>query len=59
MEAPISKGMEKPPLLKKYDGIADPVDHIDGFEAILHYHNIGGPIKCRLFPMTLRKMTMD
>ena len=59
MEAPIPPGMEKPPHLKEYDGIADPVDHIDGFEAMLHYHNVGGMIKCRLFPTTLRKVAMD
>ena len=47
------------PHLKEYDGIADPVNHVDGFEVMLHYHNIGGPIKCRLFPTTLRKATMD
>ncbi|CAI8609410.1 unnamed protein product, partial [Vicia faba] len=44
MDAPIPPGMEKPPHLKEYDGVADPVDHIDGFEAMLHYHNVGGPI---------------
>ena len=59
MEAPIPSGMEKPPHLKEYDGVADPVDHIDGFEAMLHYHNVEGPIKCWLFPMTLRKTAMD
>ena len=59
MEAPIPPGMEKPPHLKEYDGVADPVDHIDKFEAMLHYHNVGGPIKCRLFPTTLRKEAMD
>ena len=51
--------MEKPPHLKEYDGVADPVDHIDGFEAMLHYHNVRGPIKFRLFPTTLRKAAMD
>ena len=59
MEAPIPRGMEKPPLLKEYDGISNHVDHVDGFEAMLHYHNVEGPIKCRLFPITLRKTTMD
>ena len=58
MEAPIPKGTEKP-LLKEYESIADPVDHIDGFEAMLHYHNIGGPIKCKLFTMKLRKIAID
>ena len=51
--------MEKLPHLKEYDNIADPVDHIDRFEAMLHYHNIRGPIKCRLFPTTLRKAAME
>ena len=45
--------------MKEYDGIVDPVDHIDGFEAMLHYHNIGYPIKYRLFPTTVRKTIMD
>ena len=52
-------GMEKPPHLKEYDDIVDPIDHIDGFEAMLHYYNIEGPIKCRLFPTTFRKAAMD
>ena len=47
MEAPTPPGMEKPSHLKEYDGIVDPVDHIDGFEAMLHYHNIEEPIKFR------------
>ena len=51
--------MEKPPHLKECDSIADLVDHIDGFEAMLYYHNIGGPIKCRLFSTNLRKVMMD
>ena len=59
MEEPIPSGMEKSPHLKEYDGIVDLVDHIDGFEEMLHYHNVGGPIKCRLFPTTLRKAVMD
>ena len=58
MEEPIPI-MEKPPQLKEYDYIADPVDHIDGFEAMFHYHNVRGPIKCRFFPTTLRKMAME
>ena len=41
MEAPIPPGMEKPPHLNEYDGVADPVNHIDGFEAMQHYHNVG------------------
>ena len=59
MEAPIPKGLEKPPQLKECDGISDPVDHIDGFKVMLHYHNAAGPIKCRLFPTILRKTAMD
>ena len=59
MEAPIPKEMEKPPLLNEYNDIADLVDHIDEFETMIHYHNIGGPIKCRLFPMMMIKITMD
>src|ERR1051325_85679 len=59
MNAPIPRGMEKPPPLATYDGVDDPIDHIDGFEAMLQYLNVGGPIKCRLFPTTLRKTVMD
>ncbi|WP_342965240.1 hypothetical protein, partial [Paraburkholderia sp. JHI2823] len=55
----IPKGMERPPKLEEYDSISDPMDHIDRFKTMLDYHNIGGPIKCRLFPTTLRKIAMD
>ena len=59
MEAPIPRGMEKPTQRKEYDDIVDRVDHINRFEAMLHYHNTGGLIKCRLFSTTLRKTAMD
>ena len=45
--------------MKEYDDIADPVGHIDVFEAMLYYHNVRGRIKWRLFPMTFRKIAMD
>ena len=59
METPIPTGMKKPLPLATYDGTADLDDHIEDFEAMLNYHNVGGAIRCRLFPTTLRKSVME
>ncbi|XP_050889380.1 uncharacterized protein LOC127094613 [Lathyrus oleraceus] len=59
MEAPLPKGMEKPPNLAVYDGTTDPDDHVDNVNAMLDYRNdITGHLKCRLFSTTLRKGAM-
>jgi hypothetical protein len=58
MDTRIPRGLEKPPPLALYDGTSDPGDHIENIEAMLHYHNVSGAIKCRLFPITLRKGAM-
>ncbi|CAL5184099.1 unnamed protein product [Lathyrus oleraceus] len=47
MEAPLPKGMEKPPNLAVYDGTTDPDDHVDNVNAMLDYRNdITGHLKC-------------
>ena len=51
--------MEKPSPLNNYDDFTDPEDHVDAFEEMLQFHNVGGAIKCRLFPTTLRKTAID
>ncbi|XP_058765924.1 uncharacterized protein LOC131639446 [Vicia villosa] len=50
--------MEKPPTLDLYDGTTYPDDHIRSIEAVMDYHVVRGSIKCRIFPIMLRKGAM-
>ncbi|MCI52178.1 hypothetical protein A2U01_0073422, partial [Trifolium medium] len=58
MRAPIPLGFEKHPPLGTYDGHTDPDDHVDNINALLDFRRVGGAIRCRLFPTTLRKGAM-
>ncbi|MCI19071.1 hypothetical protein A2U01_0040226, partial [Trifolium medium] len=58
MDVPSPVGMEKPSTMDTYDGSTDPDDHIENIEAILDYRGVQGSIKCKLFPITLRKGAM-
>jgi hypothetical protein len=65
MRAPIPAGLERLPNLPAwlerlpnlpaYDGLIDPDDHVNNFNAILNFRKTSGAIRCRLFPTTLRK----
>jgi hypothetical protein len=55
MRAPIPPGLDKLPNLPSYDGLTDPDDHINNFNAIANFRKTSGAIRCRLFPTTLRK----
>jgi hypothetical protein len=55
MRAPIPATLEKLPNLPSYDGLTDPNDHVDNFNAILNFRKTSKAIRCRLFPTTLRK----
>ena len=57
--APLPRGLEKPPSLTPYDGTIDPDDHLENVEAALDYRNVGGSIRCRVFPTMLRKGALD
>jgi hypothetical protein len=55
MKAAVPPALERLPALPSYDGLTDPDDHINNFNAILNFRKVSGPIRCRLFPTTLRK----
>jgi hypothetical protein len=53
-EAPISRGLEKPPQMNSYNRTTDPDEHIENIEAVLTYRSVQGAVKCKLFVTTLR-----
>ncbi|GAU22605.1 hypothetical protein TSUD_135050 [Trifolium subterraneum] len=53
MDIPLPRGLEKPPMLDKYDGTTDPDEHVQSVETALDYRNLRGSIKCKLFPLSL------
>jgi len=54
-EAPIPRGLEKPPQMDSYDGTTDLDEHIENIEAVLTYRSVQGVVKCKLFVTTLRR----
>ncbi|GAU10601.1 hypothetical protein TSUD_419640, partial [Trifolium subterraneum] len=53
MDIPLPRGLEKPPMLDKYDGTTDLDEHVQSVETALDYRNLRGSIKCKLFPLSL------
>ncbi|GAU32883.1 hypothetical protein TSUD_59710 [Trifolium subterraneum] len=53
MDIPLTRGLEKPPTLDKYDGTTDPDEHVQSIETALDYRNLRGSIKCKLFLLSL------
>ena len=43
-EAPIPRGLEKPPQMDSYDGTTDPDEHIENIEAVLTYRSVQGAV---------------
>ncbi|CAJ2629809.1 unnamed protein product [Trifolium pratense] len=58
LQAPVPKGVERPPALPAYDGLTDPDEHIASINATLNFLRVSGAIRCRIFPTTLRKGAM-
>jgi hypothetical protein len=54
-EAPIPRGLKKPPQMDSYDGTTNLDEHIKNIEAVLTYRSMQGAIKCKLFVTTLRR----
>jgi hypothetical protein len=54
----IPMALEKPPKLETYDGIADPDEHFEHIDTVLDYHQVCGPVKCKLFLLTLKGSDM-
>jgi len=44
-EAPIPRGLQKPPQMDSYDGTIDPDEHIENIEATLTYRSVQGAVK--------------
>ncbi|MCI47080.1 hypothetical protein A2U01_0068321, partial [Trifolium medium] len=54
----IPRALEKPPKLEIYDGSTDPDEHVEHIDTVLDYYQARGPIKCKLFVLTLKGAAM-
>ena len=42
------------PQVESYDGVKDPLDHLETFKTLMHLQGVPDEIMCRAFPTTLR-----
>ena len=42
------------PHIDSYDGVKDPLDHLETFKTLMHLQGVADEIMCRAFPMTLK-----
>ena len=42
------------PQIESYDGVKDPLDHLETFKTLMHLQGVPDEIMCRAFPTTLR-----
>ena len=42
------------PQVESYDGVKDPLDHLETFKTMMHLQGVPDEIMCRAFPTTLR-----
>ena len=42
------------PQAKSYDGVKDPLDHLETFKTLMHLQGVPDEIMCKAFPTTLR-----
>ena len=42
------------PQVESYDGVKDPLDHLETFKTLMHFQGVPDEIMCRAFPTTLR-----
>ena len=42
------------PQIDSYDGVKDPLDHLETFKTLMHLQGVAEEIMCRAFPMTLK-----
>ena len=42
------------PQIDSYDGVKDPLDHLETFKTLMHLQGITDEIMCRAFPTTLK-----
>ena len=42
------------PEVKDYDGLKDPLDHLESFKTLMHLQDVVDKIMCRAFPTRLK-----
>ena len=42
------------PQMDIYDGVRDPLDHLETFKTLMHLQGVADAIMCRAFPTTLK-----
>ena len=42
------------PQIDSYDGVKDPLDHLETFMTLMHLQGVADEIMCRAFPKTLK-----
>ena len=42
------------PHIDNYDGVKDPLDHLETFKTLMHLQGVADEIMCRAFPTTLK-----
>ena len=42
------------PQIKSYDGVKDPLDHLETFKTLMHLKGVPNEIMCKAFPVMLK-----
>ena len=42
------------PQIDSYNGVKDPLDHLETFKSLMHHQGVADKIMCRAFPTTLK-----
>ena len=42
------------PQIESYDGVKDPIDHLESFKTLMQLQGVVDEIMCRVFPTTLK-----
>ena len=42
------------PQIESYDGVKDPLDHVETFKTLMHFQGVADEIMCRAFPTMLK-----
>ena len=45
------------PQIDSYDGVKEPLDHLETFKTLMHLQGVADEIMCRAFPTTLKGAT--
>ena len=55
-DSPFTVAVNSFPLshIDSYDGVKDPLDHLETFKTLMHLQGVADEIMCRAFPTTLK-----